>query len=286
MIERMNLNCQPIKSFQNNTQIPFGNEKRAQQKGEEKPDSFDLNQVNETNPEISQRKFSFKNAGDNFWKGVTSPVQMLINNPLSAGATVLGGIGLKKLVSSYKRIGIIAVALSGAISAYTMGKGVLKLAKADTAEAKEKSFYDMGQGAILTALSVLPAKNVATANSDIIAGAENMKMFKSYAECIKATPKVVSNIVKNLNDSEKLTVALGGVHAIGTAGAIETAGKEAFYPQHADKTAIDVPHDLLDAMPQGFQQAVNNINTMAQDPAAGATIALNNIPKKAEEEEI
>ncbi|NLF83595.1 MAG: hypothetical protein GX568_06395, partial [Candidatus Gastranaerophilales bacterium] len=220
-----------------------------------------------------------KKGAKNFWKGVVSPLQMMVDSPIAAGATVLGGIGIGQLAKKFRRIGIPLVVASSIAGAVDIGKGVYKFVTAKTSEDKEKSFYNVGQGSLVTGLSVLSSQKVAIANSDIIKSVKVVKNkpqishLKAFAECWKKTPKVVGDIFKSLGDNKALATALGVTGA--TTGAEMTSNLTDHGSPSNDVPDVNVTQDILNEMPQQVQKAAELFSAAGEDPSSAFALKQN-----------
>lgn len=282
MVNNVALNCgsmRPELQFGKkiNAKLAFGSEKIK-----EPEDGFEAEKKADGEEEINEqaakpeRKFSIKNAGSNFWQGVTSPIRQMIDNPKIAGAAVAGGFVLKKVVKDYPRVGLFSLAGTVGIAAYNVGKGLYNLVKAETPKAKENSFYDIGQGTIYGTMALLPAPKIAKANG--IKDAEHIGHIKALSKCLMETPKAAKEIVDAISKGKGLATALGaGITTAGTE-ALTGDGSGTIDPPdiHGEKNDnTDVYKDLKEAAPQQLQQVAGAIANLSADETSGLSVASN-----------
>lgn len=222
-------------------------------------------------------KFSIKDAGDYYWQGFTSPIHQLLKHPAIMGATIAGGVALKRLTKDFPRISLFSLAGTVGIAAFNFGKGVYKFAKSEDVNEKEKSFYNMGQGTVYGAFALMPAKYVAKANNDIIPNADKLNSFQALGACLAKTPKALFTTGKAVLDGKGLASALG-------AGGV-VSGTEAFAPEVAD--VPDIPggaplddnmavfREFQESMPEQFNQAAEALQSALNDDTGGFTVAIN-----------
>ena len=135
-------------------------------------------------------KFSKKEAGKNFIKGVFSPLKAIVEHPLISLSTVaLTGVAcsLVPVIAPVMSIGF------GAVSIFQLGKGVFNSIneyKKGNYDNSEKAFETIGQGTIGTATSLMSVKR----NSRIVEEAYAMKGLEktklSFRERTKISDKV------------------------------------------------------------------------------------------------
>jgi|GEM_PF-5736235 len=221
MVVNTALKCQPLDKPLNNNRIAFGSEKTEEPKKETvKPDNFEKKEA-EPNSEKKKGKvkqatgaigrvirhfkeMDYKNAKEEFFKGVISPAKAIIDHPLVGGTTLAGGFLAAKYIKKFNLTKLAKLSLLGSagIAAYNVGKGVYDFVTAKTPKEKEKSFYDMGQGAIYGAFAVVPAKKVAI-NDNIPGVTETTNRLKAFGACLKTVPKDIVNITKAIGSAIK-----------------------------------------------------------------------------------
>ena len=103
-------------------------------------------------------KFSKKEAGKNFVKGVLSPLKAVVEHPIiSIGTVAITGVAcsLVPVITPVMSIGF------GALSIFQLGKGVynsINEYKKGNYDKSEKAFEQIGQGTMGTAASLMSVK--------------------------------------------------------------------------------------------------------------------------------
>lgn len=282
MVINTSLNCTPIRSdiknlHRFNARPAFGSDEAKDI--EEPKDTVEVNQqediTQEEAPKKTDRRFNIKNAGKQFWQGVTSPIRAVIDNPAIAGAAVAGGFLLKNIVDKYPRVGMFSLAGTLGIAGYNGAKGVYKFAKADDAKEKEQSFYDMGQGTIYATFATLPAKAVAKANKDIIPNAESLKTHQALWANLKNIPKAVKDIAKALMEGKGLGTALGaGAVSAGTEALPEPGGADVSdIPITDPDNNVQVLKELAESSPEQYEQLLELARSLSEDTTGGFAVA-------------
>ncbi len=219
MVESTVLGCGPLKpQWQNRIKPAFGSQERASEIPESPGDGFEKKGAGcdscggagcpacQTN---SFKKFfePFKNmslekAGEQFWKGIVSPAEAIIDSPLVAAVTVAIGLGIAKIVKKYNltKVTKLSILASAGIAVYNLGKGLYNFAVAETAEGKENSFYNIGQGMLYGTLAIYPAKLIGL--KDGVPGVtKDTTRVKSFWQCLKSIP----------GDIKQISRAIGGI---------------------------------------------------------------------------
>ena len=150
----------------------------------EEADSFVSSREN-TN--FSRSKgFSFANAIKNFFKGIISPVTVLIKNPFMALPMIALGAALAFFVPA--AIPLMLVAGIG-FSGFELGKGVINFSSSYSngdAKGMEDSFKDIGAGVIGTVLSVFGIRSTAAIAVEAKAASVALRTGATEVEAVQA----------------------------------------------------------------------------------------------------
>lgn len=134
----------------------------------------------------SKRRFSFGNALKNLFKGIISPVTMIIQNPLAALPMIAAGAAFAFFVPA--TIPLMLVAGIG-FSAFELGKGVIKFTSSSSngdAQGMEDSFKDIGAGAIGTVLSIFGIRGTAAIAAEAKAASTVLRAGSTEIEAVQA----------------------------------------------------------------------------------------------------
>ena len=138
-------------------------------------------------------KFSFKEAGKNFVKGLISPITGMFSSPanfaISAGA-ILATAGLYAI-----GLGPAVIALWTIYGVVQGASSLHNIATNKNPDEKEKAFFDLGEATFCAGTSVLCAKATV---KDFGINTSNISSLKATAECFKLTPKAFANTAKNI----------------------------------------------------------------------------------------
>ncbi len=105
-------------------------------------------------------KFSFGEAGKNFFKGLISPVTGMVDMMTSSIGGFLGGSAIIAAGVGIVAIGAlpILIAIGAAYGVFQLGKGAINLLGADNGDEAEKAFYNLGAGTSAVGLAAFSAK--------------------------------------------------------------------------------------------------------------------------------
>ncbi|MEW5820304.1 MAG: hypothetical protein AB1782_08950 [Cyanobacteriota bacterium] len=138
-------------------------------------------------------KFSFKEAGENFLKGLISPITGMFSSPknflISVGA-ILGTAGLYAI-----GLGPLVIALWTGYGLVEAGMAAHKIATNKDPDEKEKAFFDIGEATFIVGTSVMCAKSTL---KDFGVNTSKMSPFKATVDCFKQTPKSIGKAIGNL----------------------------------------------------------------------------------------
>lgn len=200
MVTNVSLKCQPLAlERKHNKSLSFGSDEKAKK-------THDTPSV--TAEKASITDISCANAAKNFYKGLVSPVISLLQKPVALAATAATSLGVMELAKKSKNFGILAVTATAGFGTFSIGKGLVKLVKGETVEAKEKGFQDMGTGTLTIGLAALSAKPALKANSQIKTPKplDEMNPMSRLWTCIKESKNIVKNIFeKGINKGLGIT---------------------------------------------------------------------------------
>lgn len=215
MVESSALKCGPLRPVIPQTKLSFGRDNSRQATDDIQPaDSFEKKvgcacegagceacqpKANAEAAAPKARKINFKKAKERFLEGVMSPVETILDKPVTSGTIVVGGFVLSKFVEANRltKIAKYGILASAGVAVYNLGKGLVDFATAKTPEGKEDSFYDIGQGAVYGALAVLPAPKVA-ASENLVPAETNY--YNSFKACVLSVPDDIKFISSALKD--------------------------------------------------------------------------------------
>lgn len=158
-------------------------------------DSFEYERITSTsksnNPE-NDGKFSFKEAGKNFIKGLISPITGMFSSPknflISVGA-ILGTAGLYAV-----GLGPLVIAFWAGYGLVEAGMAAYKIATNKDPDEKEKAFFDIGEATFIVGTSAMCAKSTL---KDFGVNTSKMSPTKATVECFKQSPKSINKAIIN-----------------------------------------------------------------------------------------
>lgn len=196
------------------------------------------------------KEMSLKRSGQKFMEGVLSPIDAIKENPLTAAAA--GGIayGINKVAKHYNltKIPKLAIYATTAIAGFNVVKGGVNFVTGKTAEEKENSFKDIGQGAIYGGFAVWPARNVAIADN-VPKVAQNTPRLKAFGELVKTIPndarQISSGVMQFVKGNKTGIDALKTAFGPSTIGLAGAGGTEALVAG-GDSTSVDLPEPITE----------------------------------------
>lgn len=132
--------------------------------------------------ESSNRGFSFGNAIKNFFKGIVSPVMIIIENPLAALPMIVACAALAFFIPATIPFMLVG---GGAFSLFELGKGVTKAITASNANEREESFKDIGTGVIGIFLTLLGIRGTAAIAAEAKATGAALRAGATEVEAVK-----------------------------------------------------------------------------------------------------
>ncbi len=133
-------------------------------------------------PVSSNRGFSFGNAITNFFKGIISPITMIIQNPLAALPMIVAGAALAFFCPALVPLMLVG---GGAFSLFELGKGITKAITASNAKEMEESFKDIGTGAIGAVLTLLGIRGTAAIAAEAKAASTALRAGATEVEAVQ-----------------------------------------------------------------------------------------------------
>jgi len=188
MISSAALNCTPIRSdnMQGNTRLGFGKHKHD----EDKP------------------SISVSNATRQLGKGFISPVKEMVDSPTSIAVTAGVGALTVYVLKKVPQVGPLMVAAGLVLGSIQTVLGLKKAAMSNSVEAKEKGFYEAGQGAFAVAASALTSKSLLADAEAIAIPSKDTSVMQSMKACIKGAPEFFKTAVKKLSKDNFITEAI------------------------------------------------------------------------------
>jgi hypothetical protein len=174
--------------------------------------------INESN----DGKFSIKEAGKNFFKGLISPITSMFEskeNFLMGAAMLIGGAAL--IIGTGGAAAPFLLTLGLGMGAVQAGTAIYKMATAKDGDDIEKAFYDAGAATGTIGLSVVGAKaslkGISPSSGMSVSSAsqvKNMSLLQSTIENIKLTPASLRASFRSVR-SGQFTQNLGAAIGVG-----------------------------------------------------------------------
>lgn len=158
-------------------------------------DSFEYERITSTSKSkdpANDGKFSLKEAGKNFLKGLVSPITGMFSSPknfmISMGA-ILGTAGLYAI-----GLGPIVIAFWATYGIVEAGMAAHKIATNKDPDEKEKAFFDIGEATFIVGTSAICAKSTL---KDFGVNASKMSPTQATVECFKQSPNSSGKAINN-----------------------------------------------------------------------------------------
>ena len=226
----------------------------------EDQENKDILELTKNNAEEPARKFSFNKALQNFGDGFIYPIRQAFNSVTNAAVTLTSIVVVKNLFKKVPELGKPLVAVTAGLGLYNIGKGLIKIVQnKNNPESQEKSFFDIGKGASITALAGKCSNNALNAGKDAetIASAGKLNWVQGIINCAKETPAALISSYKTISNNPKELI-----------GAVLPAlpknikdGLEALSPGVATATDINIDASAADPNVLGAESVL----TVVQD---------------------
>jgi len=213
----------------------------------EDQENKDILELTKNNAEEPARKFSFNKALQSFGDGFIY-------------VTLTSIVVVKNLLKKVPELGKPLVAVTAGLGLYNIGKGLIKIVQnKNNPESQEKSFFDIGKGASITALAGKCSNNALNAGKDAetIASAGKLNWVQGIINCAKETPAALISSYKTISNNPKELI-----------GAVLPAlpknikdGLEALSPGVATATDINIDASAADPNVLGAESVL----TVVQD---------------------